>query len=76
MEDPFRKTVALLRDADALDGIRLGEGELKLDRLRFPETMGVVEYARGLYYKVVPGNQMVFSDYLSCAFDLLGYSPI
>jgi len=66
-DNPFRNTVALLKDADALDRIRLGEGDLKVEMLRFPETVGLVEYAKRLYYESVDGKQMVFTDYLALA---------
>lgn len=73
LSNPFRKTVALLKDADALDRIRLGEGELKVERLRFPETVGLADYAKRLYYNdVPPGKHMLFSDYLALSSALLG----
>jgi uncharacterized protein len=68
-ENPFRKTVALLKDADALDRIRLGD--LNRERLRFPETAGLVDCAEKLYYQTVTKKQIVFSDYLSHAINLL-----
>ncbi len=48
---PYYKTVALLKDADALDRIRIGENNLKVEYLRFPETLDLVDFARELYYK-------------------------
>jgi len=68
-KNPYRKTVALLKDADALDRIRLGD--LNKERLRFAETGGLVDYAEKLYYETYRGKQMTFSDYLSLASDLL-----
>lgn len=68
-DNPFRKTVALLKDADALDRIRLGD--LNKERLRFPETVGLVDYAEKLYRETAANKQMVFSNYLSIASDLL-----
>jgi len=66
-----RRTVALLKDADALDRIRLDEDNLKVEMLRLPETVGLVDYATRLYYETVDGKERVFSDYLFLAYDLL-----
>ncbi|MCF8366639.1 MAG: HD domain-containing protein [Bacteroidales bacterium] len=48
---PHYKTVALLKDADALDRIRISENNLKTEYLRFPESIAMVEFARKLFYK-------------------------
>lgn len=48
---PHYKTVALLKDADALDRIRIGEGNLRVKYLRYPETIGLIDFAKELYYK-------------------------
>ena len=49
--NPYYKTVALLKDADALDRIRIGENNLKTKYLRYPETIEMVNFAKELYYK-------------------------
>ena len=48
--NPYYHTVALLKDADALDRIRIGEHNLKVEYLRYPETVGLVDFAKELYY--------------------------
>jgi len=45
------KATALLKDADALDRIRLGEYNLNEDFLRFPESIGLITFAKQLYFK-------------------------
>ena len=45
----FYKTVALLKDADALDRVRIGETNLKTKYLRLPESLQLVEFARQLF---------------------------
>ncbi len=45
------KTVALLKDADALDRIRIGENNLKIQYLRIPESLQLVDFAKQLYYR-------------------------
>ncbi|MDP2423392.1 MAG: HD domain-containing protein [Bacteroidales bacterium] len=47
--DPFWKTAALLKDADALDRIRLGVGNLRIEFLRFPATEQFVPFANALF---------------------------
>jgi hypothetical protein len=46
-------TVALLKDADALDRIRLGEDDLNTSYLRLSETHTFIDFAKQLYYKSV-----------------------
>jgi len=41
---------AILKDSDALDRIRLGEGNLNPNFLRFPESMDMIDFARKLYF--------------------------
>lgn len=47
--DPDWLTVALLKDADALDRIRLGEDDLNVSYLRFRESHDQIDFARKLY---------------------------
>lgn len=49
--DPDWHTMALLKDADALDRIRLGEDNLKPEYLRIPETFRLIDFAKTLFYK-------------------------
>jgi len=46
----YYKTVALLKDADALDRIRIGENNLKIQYLRIPESLQLVDFAKQLYF--------------------------
>lgn len=56
----YYKTVALLKDADALDRIRIGEHNLKTEYLRYPESLEAVNFAKELYYR---SNHMVMNDF-------------
>jgi hypothetical protein len=49
--DPAWLVSALLKDADALDRIRLGENNLMPEYLRFHESHALIEPAKLLYYK-------------------------
>lgn len=49
--DPAWQVSALLKDADALDRIRLGETNLRTEFLRFRETLTLIEPAKELYYR-------------------------
>jgi hypothetical protein len=57
---PHRRLTALLKDADGLDRVRLGD--LDPYRLRFPVSRTLVGFARVLYektqYSVVPGRTL------------------
>lgn len=44
-------TVALLKDADALDRIRISESNLKAEYLRFDESRTLIDFAKQLFYK-------------------------
>ena len=50
-DHPFSATVALLKDADALDRIRIGENNLKPEYLRFPVSLTLIDFAKELYYR-------------------------
>ncbi len=45
------QTTALLKDADALDRIRLNENNLNEHFLRFRESVGLITFAKELYFK-------------------------
>lgn len=45
-----KKILHLLKDADALDRIRLGEEDLNVSYLRFKVTPGCITFANRLYY--------------------------
>jgi len=71
LDHAFRKTAALLKDADVLDRIRLGEGDLKVERLRFPATVELLEYGKSLYLKTAHSKPIIFQDYLLIASEIL-----
>lgn len=48
-EHPHYKVTALLKDADALDRIRIGPDDLKLDHLRFRESVSLIPAAEKLF---------------------------
>lgn len=48
-DHPFYKTTALLKDADALDRIRLGDNNLNPSYLRLEPTAGLINFAIELY---------------------------
>jgi len=49
--NPAAEITALLKDADALDRIRLGEDNLRPEYLRFRESHSLIEPAKQLFYK-------------------------
>ena len=48
---PAYKTVALLKDADALDRIRISKNCLNPEYLRFPESHSLIGFAEDLFYE-------------------------
>ncbi len=60
--DPDRLTVALLKDADALDRLRLGEKYLDVSYLRFKETHKLIKFAGELFYQTKKMNNISFID--------------
>jgi len=50
-DHPYYTTVALLKDADALDRIRIGENNLKPQYLRYSESHNFIGFAKELYYR-------------------------
>lgn len=57
-------TVALLKDADALDRIRLGEDDLNVSYLRLSESHDQIEFARKLYFQTNKLSHCSFTDVL------------
>lgn len=50
IDHPAYKTTALLKDADALDRIRLNDNNLDERFLRFPESVRLITFAKQLYF--------------------------
>lgn len=69
-ENPYYKTVALLKDADALDRIRIGENNLKIEYLRYPETIGLVDFAKELYFQSNNNTLANFEELVEMAVNL------
>lgn len=63
----YYKTVALLKDADALDRIRIGENNLKIQYLRIPESLHLVDFARQLYFRTTDLPIQSFEEILEIA---------
>ena len=62
---PSWKVTAILKDADALDRIRLGEYDLDPRYLRFKETIDRIVVAKELYYETFDQPLTRFSQFLS-----------
>jgi len=71
----FRKTAALLKDADALDRIRLGENNLNPAFLRFDITHRFIPYANALYHYSDHRKFSKFDDIQEIADDLAELLP-
>lgn len=61
-DQPFYKTTALLKDADALDRIRLGENNLNPTFLRLKATTKFIPFATELFRKSDNRKILLFSD--------------
>lgn len=48
---PYSRTVALLKDADALDRFRISEDDLDVKFLRFRTSLDLIGFARALVYE-------------------------
>ncbi len=68
--NPFYKTTAILKDADALDRIRIAENNLNVDYLRFKESIQLIPFAKELYYRVEDAEIHNFYEILKIAEDI------
>ena len=71
-DDPSWPLVALLKDADGLDRVRLGD----LDRsfLRLPESVTMIDFAQELYDEtdgIIPEGEHYFADLTAAASEIL-----
>jgi hypothetical protein len=62
---PSWKVTAILKDADALDRIRLGENDLNPRFLRFTETINRIGIAKELYYMSYDKPLTTFSRFIT-----------
>jgi hypothetical protein len=71
-DDPNWPLVALLKDADGLDRVRLGD--LDTSMLRLPESLTMVEFAQELYdetHGFIPEGEHHFADVTIAANEIL-----
>ena len=66
-DHPHYTTTALLKDADALDRIRLGPGNLKPELLRFDLSRKLVPVANAFYFASLLLRKRNFDDFLRLA---------
>jgi len=66
-ENKAYKITALLKDADALDRVRLGDENLNTDFLRFPESVKLIPFAKKLYFKTRNVKISSFTEILKIA---------
>lgn len=64
---PFYATTAMLKDADALDRIRLGEANLNRAFLRFEQTHLLINFSQELFYLTENKTIRTFPDMLKIA---------
>ncbi|HPE34066.1 MAG TPA: HD domain-containing protein [Bacteroidales bacterium] len=61
------KTIALLKDADALDRIRISADNLRPEYLRFAESHHLIRFAENLYYLTNTKTLSSFNEMLDIA---------
>ncbi len=64
---PHYIVTAILKDADALDRVRISPNDLKLKYLRFKETYSLIAFAEELFYITQNKNIMGFEEMLFIA---------
>lgn len=70
--NPGYKVVALLKDADALDRIRLGDGNLNTRYLRYEVSKTLIDFARKLFFASDEKGNLRFEDMKLIAEELYG----
>lgn len=66
-DHPFYDYLAILKDADALDRIRLGQNDLDPSYLRIKETHQCIRFAEELYFNTNDKELTSFTDIISIA---------
>ena len=74
-QNPFRKTAALLKDADALDRVRLGRGNLDPAFLRFEPSISILPFSQELFQQTEWKSNHSFNDILAIAVENRGTLP-
>jgi HD superfamily phosphodiesterase len=64
-------TTAILKDADALDRIRLGDNNLKVNFLRFGESRELIPFSQELYYRTNGAIDLDFDKALKISASLI-----
>lgn len=72
---PHYLVTALLKDADALDRVRLGHGNLNARFLRLPETQGMITFSHQLFDGTCDRQDLTLEGILEIAGHLLGEAP-
>ena len=62
---PFSPTLALLKDADALDRIRMGSRNLNPHMLRYDESRKMIREAENLYFESLHLKDLNFTSLIS-----------
>lgn len=76
VNDPWYAVCVLLKDADALDRLRLGVHRLDRAYLRLPHTQAMIPYAQKLLDATANMKNCLFNDVVMIADQILGYSII
>lgn len=66
-DHPYYITAAMLKDADALDRIRLGKDNLNVNFLRFEQTHHLINFAQELFYMSENKTFRAFPEMLKIA---------
>lgn len=74
LDDPWYKVCVLLKDADALDRLRLGSYRLDPRYFRLPLAAGLTGFAQSLLDATSTMKNSKFSDFVMIAENKLGYS--
>jgi len=70
-DDPHRIPVAILKDADALDRIRLGADDLDPSFLRFGESHDAILFGQQLYFQSIGMKTDSFENMLQLSVEIL-----
>lgn len=69
-DHPHYHVTALLKDADALDRIRMGEKNLNHKYIRYRETLEMIDFSHQLYYQSETMHDTTLKEILELAEDL------
>jgi len=69
---PHYLVAAILKDADALDRVRLGHGNLKVRFLRLAVAPGLISFSHRLYEASRQRDELTFAEIIAIAEDIAG----